>query len=809
MEQYEKDHLDFVLENAGECTVLLKHDGNFPVKEIKTIAAFGSGVRYTVKGGTGSGEVNTRFSYTIEEGLEKEGVKITTKEWLDAYDGVRLSARKAFVKDVKAEARRLHTNPLTYALGKVMPEPENGLSASAEGDVCIYVVSRISGEGSDRTAAKGDALLNDSEIRDILKLNREHERFMLVLNVGGVVDLSPVMEVRNILLLSQLGVNNGRILLDILTGKQNPSGKLATTWAAWDEYSHEGSFGEWDETRYREGVYVGYRYFDTFRKKALFPFGYGDSYTSFEIKQDSVSANKDEITVVASVHNTGNHSGKEVVQVYVSKPSGKLDQPVKELAGFAKTGLLLQGASESFTVKFRLRELASYDEERQAYVLEAGDYIIRVGSSSSDTKIAAVVTLSEDAAVSKVKNVLGKPDFKDITCKKRAGEEIPAEVVKILLDPADIVCNSVSYERKEPIDERVRGLSDEEISYLLIGAFDPKGGLITSVIGESGTLVPGTAGETTSQLKAKGIMPLVMADGPAGLRLTKTYYEDKKGFHDLAGTTIPSTILDGLGPITRSVALKIVGPKEAPKGAVIKEQMATMIPIGTAIAQSFNYDLAKAFGDIVGAEMEHFGVHLWLAPALNIHRNILCGRNFEYYSEDPVVSGLMAAAITEGVQAHKGCAVTIKHYAANNAETNRYYNNSQVSERALREIYLRGFEIVVKKANPRTVMTSYNLLNGIHTSEHRGLIEDILRSEWGFKGLVMTDWVVAFMTRGRSIHRTALSNEVAAAGGDIFMPGSKADYKRVLKVLKNGTLSRKQTEINASRLLCLTDEILS
>ena len=271
MQNYESDHLQYVLEHAGECTVLLKHDAHFPIKEIKSVAAFGSGVRYTVKGGTGSGEVNTRFAYTIEEGLEKEGLTVTTKAWLDAYDGVRSDAKRAFFKQLRREAKQAHVNSFMYSMGKVMKEPEHEIPLDGDGDVCIYVLSRVSGEGSDRVPEKGDVRLNDSEVRDILELNGRHRNFMLVLNVGGVVDLSPVMEVRNILLLSQLGVNNGKVLLDILTGRQNPSGKLSTTWAAWEAYSHEGSFGEWDETRYKEGIYVGYRYLTAFINKHYFP----------------------------------------------------------------------------------------------------------------------------------------------------------------------------------------------------------------------------------------------------------------------------------------------------------------------------------------------------------------------------------------------------------------------------------------------------------------------------------------------------------------------------------------------------------
>ena len=247
-------------------------------------------------------------------------------------------------------------------------------------------------------------------------------------------------------------------------------------------------------------------------------------------------------------------------------------------------------------------------------------------------------------------------------------------------------------------------------------------------------------------------------------------------------------------------------PKE---GTIIKEQYATAIPIGTAIAQTFNYELAKEYGDIVGQEMERFHVHLWLAPALNIHRSILCGRNFEYYSEDPVVAGLFAAAITEGVQAHKGCGTTIKHYAANNAEFNRYNSNSHVSERAMREIYLRGFGICVRKSQPKALMTSYNLLNGQHTSEHRGLIEDVLRCEYGYQGIVMTDWVVDMLQANPdNKYRGALAAEVVKAGGDLFMPGGKKDFDGIMAGLKDGSISKKQIQQNATRVYRMANELV-
>ena len=807
MNNYNKEHLDYVLNNGAECTVLLKSNAAFPLEGPASIDAFGSGIRYTIKGGTGSGEVNSKVTYTIEEGLEREGFVITSKEWLDEYDKVRVEAKKQFIKELKAEAKAKKENAIMYSMGKVMKEPNHELSLNRKSDVAIYVVSRNSGEGSDREVIEGDVLLAKSEIRDILALNKMYDKFMLVLNVGGVVDLSPVMEVENILVLSQLGVDCGKVLADILTGKQNPSGKLTTTWASWDSYSKEGTFGDWNDNRYKEGIYVGYRYFDTFKKKALFPFGYGLSYTSFDVKTESVSADVDNVTVNVNVKNTGSKAGKEVVQIYVSKPSVKLDKAYQELVSFGKTSLLNPGQEETLKLCFKLSEFADYDEECGCYILEEGDYLIRVGNSSINTAIAAVASLDKTVCTLKVKNVLGKPDFTDIKFEKRSNEEIPADAVKIAINSESINCSEAEYGNEPEVDEVVKSLTNEELAFLQIGNFDPNAkGL--SVIGNASSHLAGAAGETTSQLAGKGIKPLIMADGPAGIRIALKYYEVGEFSYDANNNgTIPQSMLEMMGPVSQFIAKKIIGGKKTPKNVVIKEHACTMIPIGTAIAQSFNVKLAENFGDLVGKEMEMMGVNLWLAPALNIHRSILCGRNFEYYSEDPLVSGLMAAAITNGVQAHKGCGTTIKHYAANNAETNRYCNNSQVSERAMREIYLRGFDICVKTSQPKAVMTSYNLLNGTHTSEHRGLIEDILRAEFGFKGIVMTDWVTEMFGGKNSTYRNALSHEVAKAGGDIFMPGVKSDYDNVMKALNDGSLSRNQLEINGTRIVRMSREL--
>lgn len=782
--EYELEHANTVRSLAPECTVLLKKDGSFPLETAGKIALYGSGARRTIKGGTGSGEVNSRYFVTAEEGLEQAGFEITTKAWLDAWDETVAAAKKAFAAEIRARAKKKHTMAALEGMGAVMPEPEYSFRLYGDGDTAVYVVSRISGEGSDRNAQKGDILLSDSEVRDILLMNRRYRRFMLVLNVGGPVDLSPVLEVRNILLLSQLGAETGHILADLLLGGSYPSGKLTTTWTSWADYPRIGEFGDADETRYREGVYVGYRYFDAAGVKPLFPFGFGLGYTDFETAVTEADAH----SVTVMVKNIGAYPGKETVQLYAAPPEGKLDRPVRELLAFAKTRELLPGESETLTVPFDLRDAAAFDEEQAAYVLEAGNYTILAGDTP-----AVTLRLEETAVLRKVRNALGKPDYAD--WKPENVERIPAADQVIEIFASDFPTQTVEYDVPAEVDPLMDDLTDEELAYLNTGCFDPKGG-IGSMIGNAAITVAGAAGETAH---VHDFPYLVMADGPAGLRLSREYYEDEKGVHAL-GDTMPESIMDLLTPMQRKVMQLMSGGGKKHSGPV-KEQYCTAIPIGTAIAQSWNTDLAEKLGDIVGDEMERFGVHLWLAPALNIHRDIRCGRNFEYFSEDSLISGKFAAAITRGVQKHPGRATTIKHFTVNNQEYNRIGSNSQVSERAMREIYLRGFEICVKESQPHALMTSYNLLNGIHTSERRDLITDILRSEWGYEGIVMTDWVIGSIMQVKNPrYRNALSDQVAAAGGDLFMPGGKGDWENLLKALKAGTLTRRQLEENATRV---------
>ncbi len=808
---YEKEHLARIREGIAGCTVLLKSNGDFPLKDVCDIALYGSGARKTVKGGTGSGEVNSRFFVNVEEGLKKAGFNITTGEWLDGYDKVYEEAHKEFVEGIKARARKKHTLAVMEALSVMMPEPEYTLPLDGEGDVAIYVLSRLSGEGSDRQVIGGDILMSGPEIRDIIALSKKHKKFMLVINAGGPVDISPVVDsVENILVLSQIGVETGDVLADILLGKAYPSGKLTTTWASFYDYQSVGDFGQRDDTHYKEGVYVGYRYFDSADVKPMFPFGFGLSFTTFKLGGSTISHKGEKITIETEVKNAGKLPGREVVQVYVSKPDKNIDTPYQELCAFAKTPELAPKETTTVTCEFNMSDITVYDAKKAAYVLEAGDYLIRVGNSSDDTKLVGVIRLAKTHIVKQVRNYMGidNPDYRDWQPENKRAKhrgKLPASAEVIKLTAKDIPTFEVNYDREYEVDERITRYGDDELSYTMLGAFDPNAG-VGNLIGADLYSVAGAVGETADKFDILGIKRLVMADGPAGLRLARDYFRDSKGVHAL-GDTMPESMKELL-PAPAKGVMKIMEKKPKSPGEV-HHQYCTAIPIATAIAQSFDVEFAATCGDIVGAEMEIFGVNLWLAPAMNIHRDIRCGRNFEYFSEDPYVSGVFAKAITDAVQAHPGCGVTIKHFACNNQETNRSNNNSVVSERALREIYLRGFEYCMKYSDPVSLMTSYNLINGAHTASKSDLMRYVLRCEFGYDGVVMTDWWVDVLGNSDkdSVHSKVEPHEVTAVGGDLFMPGSRKDHREILDALREGRLSRKQMEINASRIARLADRL--
>ena len=797
METYEVDHLSIVRALAPECMVLLRSDGAFPLAQPGEIALFGSGARHTVKGGTGSGDVNSRHVASIEEGLEAAGFSIVTRPWLDAYDRVRDHARQDFIAGIRAEAAERGVPAIMVGMGSVMPEPEYTIPLDVDTDAdprtAVYVLARISGEGSDRAPEAGDLRLTDTEIRDILTLNERFERFLLVLNVGGVVDLSPVEGVTNILLLSQLGASIGDVFADVLLGRTYPSGKLAATWAAWDEDDQIGDFGDPDDTHYRERVYVGYRFYDSVGKEPLFPFGFGLGYTAFDVQTRQVSLDGARVSIDVDVANTGESPGKETVQVYVSVPAGRLDQPLQALAGFAKTDEIAPGAAAQVTIDVDLTDLASYDAAARATILEAGRYLLRAGTSSRHLRPVAVVALARDATVRRLAGDLGEPGFTDWKPEAPAVLDIPAGLPVLAVDPADLRRPDVAEPDEQTAPEGfsealtlARGLSDDDLIYTVLGDYR-RGEESGSIIGAASTAVIGAAGQTTTRIP--GLPSVIMADGPAGLRLAPAYGVDAEGPFSLSDSSLPASFLELMDDAGRE-ALGIADEPEPREPAEIREQYTTAIPIGTALAQSWNPALAQRLGDVVGAEMERFGVDLWLAPAFNLHRTALCGRNFEYLSEDPLLSGRIAAAIARGVQSHPGRGVTVKHLACNNQETNRLNSNSNVSPRALRDLYLRAFEICVRQARPAAVMTSYNLINGVHTSESAQLLEVILRREWGFDGLVMTDWVVDGMTHSDMKHPRATAAATIKAGNELFMPGGETDREDLLAALERGSAGR-------------------
>ncbi len=786
--QRELDHMALSRSLAGECVVLLENDGTLPLTGPCRLALYGSGARQTIRGGSGSGDVNTRSDVNMEQGLENAGFQISTKTWLNRQDARYAQARRDYLEWIPRYAREQGITEFlvtfSHPFQVIAPEEITGSDiAGSETDTAVYVISRTAGEGADRFDKAGDYQLYEEERTQLELLGQSYDNVIVVLNIGGLIDLSQLKTIPGIsalLLMGQLGNIGGEVLADVLLGKVNPSGKLTDTWAKrYGDYPSSETFshndGNVNDEYYTEGIYVGYRYFDTFGTETLYPFGYGMSYTEFQINPCAVTAENGQVKVTVSVTNTGRFPGKEVVQVYYSAPAGKLPKPYQELAGFAKTGLLAPGQEETLEISFPVRDMASYCEACAAWVLEAGDYVIRAGSSSRNTQAVAILTLNATVKTEILKNLFADPDpvseiaapapgtsfpashgTKSETAQDAAAEtalkptsetdEADNSVPRIRIDAASIETNRPSYQKtRRPyttdksdvlttddvkagrctVEELVSQLSVEEMAQLCVGTLRAEGG---SLVGNASYTVPGAAGDTSSVVKeSRGIKNLILADGPAGLRLQPVFKTDKEG------SLLPGGSV--LGDITEPF-----DPKYTEENSNTYYQYCTAIPIGWSLAQSWNMDLLRQIGAMVGEEMTEFGVDLWLAPALNIHRNPLCGRNFEYYSEDPLVSGKAAAAITLGVQSHPGKGTTIKHFAANNQEDNRYFTNSHISERAIREIYLKGFEIAIKESRPLSVMTSYNLLNGVHTANCYDLLQAVARDEWGFGGFIMTDW---------------------------------------------------------------------
>ncbi|MBR1796906.1 MAG: glycoside hydrolase family 3 C-terminal domain-containing protein [Clostridiales bacterium] len=806
-------HSNEVRRLAGECVVVLKNDGTLPIEEPSKLALYGNGARHTIKGGTGSGDVNSRYVVNIEQGLKDAGFEITTGSWLDRYDEANTKHMDEYMAEVNRRAEQTGLPAamimFDYVPG-VSPIPQVSPEDVKAADIAVYVLSRDSGEGGDRRAKKGDFYLSDDEEAALDVITASFPRSVLVLNTGGIVSLGRYADKFSaILLLSQLGNLTGNIAADVITGKSDPSGRLSDSWCFdYAKYPNQEGFsinnGNADDEYYKEGVYIGYRYFDSFAVKPDYPFGFGLGYTTFETKAVKVSVDGLNVNVEAQTVNTGKRAGKEVVQLYVASPHEMLDKPYKELVAYSKSESLKPGESGTISMSFSLAQIASYCDGCESKVLEAGDYILLAGSNSEEVTAVAKFIVEDKIKTEKLRNVFGDSGITDEFRNPGLGATIDTVgIPEYKIDASKVELYEAKYvdDRQELTDDRssdtirfedilagkatveelVAQLTVEQMAKLCVGDYGADMVQTSNVVGSASTQVPGAAAETiTTYEESRGIPSMILADGPAGLRLQPHFKTTADGIK------LPGGEVFGLSynPF----------PENIPEDAIDYYQYCTAIPIATALAQSFNLDLISRMGEIVGEEMKEYYVHFWLAPGMNIHRNPLCGRNFEYYSEDPLISGKCAAAMTKGVQSLGGQGTTIKHFCCNNQEVNRMFSNSHASERTIRNLYLRGFEIAVKESQPYSVMSSYNLLNGTHTANHVGLCRNVLRDEWGFQGVVMTDWYTSqenvFGDYTNAKYPVSSSVECIRSGNDWQMPGCEANVTDIINAVEAGELPK-------------------
>ena len=780
----EKRNLEVAYRAACESMVLLKNENVLPLKT-KKVALYGPGVTRTIKGGTGSGEVNERHSVTILEGMENRGFEVTTQQWLkdyeDAYEAGEIAHKKAqrdIIKLLKSKSfMEMMLKGYTPPAGRAITEKD---IADSDTDTAIYVLSRQAGEGGDRKAEKGDLFITDEERAAIETCVKNYKNFVLVINSGCSLDMSFVNEIPGIgaiLFICQLGTEGGNAFADTVSGKVTPSGKLADTWAkqyADIPYHNEYSYlnGNVEEEYYKEGIYVGYRYFDSFGVEPCYPFGYGLSYTEFSMHGTGVKVDGTKVSVDAVVTNIGaNFCGKEVAQLYVSAPAGKLDKEYQSLAAFAKTKVLAPAESEALTLVFDMKEIASYDGAAASYVLDAGEYVVRLGNSSRNTVPVAVVTLDEAVVVSKHCNVCPVVEkFEELKSEARETEKINLSVPRVEVKASDFDTITYTYEKPAvysdaKVDAFMNTLSLKDMVEIVVG--------IGMFGGETRFNMPGSVGNTTSKFWDKGLANVTLCDGPAGLRITKRSVVLKDG--KVKPVELPISVFEMFPDFVQKML------KADPSDGTLIYQYTTAFPVTAALAQSWNVDLLEEVGKAIFVEMKEYGCTFWLAPAVNIHRNPLCGRNFEYVSEDPFLTGEVAAALTKGIQQEEGYYVTVKHFACNNMEDNRNKVSSNLSERALREIYLRGFERAVRKGNAKGIMTSYNRINSVYAPNSHDLCTKVLRNEWGFDGVVMTDW----FSTNKGLGHNALAMK---AGNDLIMPGGGSYKKEILAGVKSGMI---------------------
>lgn len=823
MDELEKEGIKLAFEASVEGAVLLENNGALPMKPCR-VAVYGIGCRNTMVRGIGSGDVTYRYVVNMEQGLESEGFIITNKEWLDRFDEKYIKYRKMLFAGIERESMETGVDNLHvfYNRPHIIPvyqEISDEDISNSRTDTAIYVLSRKEGEGCDRRHVEGEYLLAREEQIQLKKIREKHKTFILLLNIGSPIDMNEILEIAPdaVLLMYQGGAEIGNAVAQILTGKKNPSGKLTSTWAAnyWD-YPNSAEFGANDNDVcnevYREGVYIGYRYFDSFNVTPLYPFGYGKSYTEFSIAYREMTNTKNRITVNAVVKNTGITEGKEVVQLYVSLPEITIEQPMKQLCAYTKTKLLKPGECEVVQLTFYMEDLASFDKKESTYVLEKGDYYLQIGNSSLEVSVCGIVRLNQKVVTRKVQHLFqGQMEFEVLTSDNRKNKEldlegkecevcyVAAESIPISdeilysdnhvnyfsgqIDPSDVnhgtgedvfleVPQKISLGMvragQYSIEQMVASMDEDELVHLVTGQeyVDPRY-LIRSV----STHVPGAAGETTNYFDEvhswREIPYTVLADGPAGLRLIPHVQVDEKD----------SFVF--LNPLLAYENGEFVEDKEYLEKYENCYQYTTGLPNATQLACTWNKELLYKIGELVGKEMEKYDVDLWLAPGINLHRNPLCGRCFEYFSEDPYISAVTAIELINGVQSNFGKGATIKHMAACNQEAARTSHNSIVDERTMRDMYLKGFELVVKYAKPFAIMTALNCVNGPHGTNSRDLATYVARDEWGYDGVIMTDWNTTTPERG------ANTAECINSGNDLIMPGSETDILKLKAALHN------------------------
>lgn len=838
----EKEHTELARDIAARGMVLLENNGILPLKDDTSVALYGYGARHTVFCGLGAASFTSREEVSIEEGLERAGITVTSKNYLERYSALIQAEEDAYYSIMREAAKdalingvlKMYEEPLVPAAQPIITEED---IRDAAADIAIYVISRVAGEDADRKMTKGDYLLSDEECRNLRILSDNYKNLIVLLNVGGPMDTSFIRSLPNLgalLMVGQAAGVTGLAVADVLTGIVTPEGKLVDTWAEkYDDYPNAETFaamnGNLDDEFYSEGIYVGYRYFDTFGVIPAYRFGYGLSYTDFSICTENVQKEGENLLVEAEVTNTGDlYVGREVVQVYVSAPCGELEKPYQELKGFTKTDLLNPGEKQKIQINISLRSLACYSEKMASWILEPGDYLIRVGNSSGNTYVAAVVKVEETIICEKCRNLcLPDCEFEELS---REGIQLDfnSSINTVYIKVEDIPCIYNEYrdplwenegsvliestnqdaellQLQDVLDGRISldaftgSLTIEEMSYLCVGNAGEKdeASIICSGGGSSNidaivSMAPGTCDSTRELIESRGIPNMHMSDGGSGLRMLPQYEVDPDG----------NLLTDGILSV-RNVD-KILG-KDYINDRVnntVYEQYTTGLPMATMLAQTWDTQLCGKCGEIIAKEMQTFHVELWLAPSMNIHRNPLCGRNFEYYSEDPLVTGECATAVINALQSFRCVGVTMKHFACNNQEDNRHGTNAHVSERTLREIYLKGYEIAVRNAHPAAIMSSYNLINGIHSANHYELLTLLARDEWGFDGMVMTDWGTTSQEgNDKRKYKASTCAGCIRAGNDLIMPGSHSDVRNLYASVKAGEVTISELRLCAKRIL--------